>query len=209
MNILKKILAVVLACILVFGLAACGEAKVERNSDGNPHLTVPAKASKAGKYPAWVEVGKLSRAYITYEYDGQSVDRYFYYYLPSNYDPNDPPALMMTLHGSGVNADWQLREGNFVKIAEREGFAVLAPESTGVSKDRKLYGDGRGLTVLGQSDINALRWVAGDFEMAKGLGVDDVAYLSDLIDLFVAGNLIDGGRVYISGLSHGDRKSVV
>lgn len=95
-----------------------------------------------------------------------------------------PSPLVIMLHGGGGNAKNGAVMTGFNALAEEEGFTVVYPDGSGRSK--------------------LLTWNAGHccaFAMQED--VDDVRFLSDLIDDLVARGIADRRRVYITGMSNG------
>lgn len=105
--------------------------------------------------------------------------------LPLNHDPGRPVPLVLALHGgggSGVGFD-AVTHGQFTREVARRGWVVAFPE--GVANG---WNDGRPLT--------------GRRERARR-GVDDVAFLSALIDHLRQTLGVDPERVYATGISNG------
>lgn len=149
------------------------------------------------------KVGELAYGRELYRYRGQDVSRLYYYYIPSTYRAGDRLPLMLTLHGSGSNASVQLQWGDWVNRAEQEGFIVVAPEAVTIHKDGVLSSEGKSVLETGQTDFNYIRWNVSYTDPCAQYMVDDVAYLTDLVDLFVDAGYADPGRVYSCGMSHG------
>lgn len=109
------------------------------------------------------------------------LSRSYVLFVPKSYSSDKPMPLVMALHhftGSGRQME---RMSRLDDVAEREGFIVVYP-------------DGRGR-----------RWSAG-FEDAKFFlrdNVDDVAFLSTLLDTIESQYSIDTKRVYVTGGSNG------
>jgi polyhydroxybutyrate depolymerase len=87
--------------------------------------------------------------------------------------------LVLALHGRGGDGKGMERLSGFTAIARREGFTVVFPDGVGDS-----WHDGR------------------DEGPAAEQGVDDVAFLTALIDDFVARGS-DPRRVFVTGMSNG------
>ena len=95
-----------------------------------------------------------------------------------------PSPLVIMLHGGGGNGQNGAMMTGFNALAEKEGFTVVYPDGSG---RRKL-----------------LTWNAGHCcAYAMEEDVDDVRFLSDLIDDLVARGVADPSRVYITGMSNG------
>ena len=94
--------------------------------------------------------------------------------------------LVIVLHGGGGNAENAERMTGFTVKARKEGFVVVYPE-----------GSGRLRHAL-------LTWNAGHCcGYAMKENVDDVAFISALIDKLEQSYLIDDKRIYITGMSNG------
>lgn len=91
-----------------------------------------------------------------------------------------PHPLVLVLHGRAGDAVSAEDMTRFSAVADREGFAVAYPDGV----DRS-WNDARGEGP------------------AADQGVDDVAFLSDLVDTLVRDRNVDPKRVYATGLSNG------
>ncbi|OGW60075.1 MAG: hypothetical protein A2V83_11230 [Nitrospirae bacterium RBG_16_64_22] len=94
--------------------------------------------------------------------------------------------LVIVLHGGGGTAERMVRltNGGLSRLAEREGFIVAYPN--GIDKH---WNDGRGADETG--------W------RAQGENVDDVGFVSALIEELVKTQNADPRRVYVTGVSNG------
>lgn len=100
--------------------------------------------------------------------------------------------LVIALHGGGGNADNAERMTGFTALVEREGIVVAYPN-----------GSGRRQRVL-------LTWNARHCcAVAMERNVDDVAFLSALIDTLIASQQVDPARVFVTGMSNGAMMSHV
>lgn len=101
--------------------------------------------------------------------------------------PEPPPAgrsLVIVLHGRRISATDIRSITHFDRIADRHGFFVVYPEG-----HERSWNDGRANTP------------------AKRDGIDDVAFIRDLIDHLVDSERIDPARVGATGLSNGGAMS--
>ncbi len=98
------------------------------------------------------------------------------------YEPKTPGLhpLLVALHGRLGTGAQQLKLSAFTTIAEQEGFIVVYPDGIGRS-----WADGRNTSPASKE------------------GVDDAAFLTALIDEFVAHHQADPNRVYVAGMSNG------
>ncbi len=91
-----------------------------------------------------------------------------------------PFPLVIALHGRLGTGAQMSRLSRLTPIAQRDGFIVVYPD--GIERS---WADARGTSS------------------ASKLGVDDVAFLSSLIDEFVAHRHADPARVFVVGMSNG------
>ncbi len=108
-------------------------------------------------------------------YQGQV--RTYNVHLPSGYDRSRSWPLVLAFHGGYGSGKRIARNTGFNEVADREGFIVVYPDGI----DRH-WNDGRG-TV--NTDI------------------DDVGFVSDLIDRLVKFRNVDPSRIYATGISNG------
>jgi polyhydroxybutyrate depolymerase len=104
------------------------------------------------------------------------------------FDPGgtEKPALVIMLHGGGGNAQNAAIMSQFNALAAKEGFIVAYPEGSGRLAPR------------------LLTWNAGHCcAYAMSERVDDVGYISALIDHLVMTRNVDPKRVYVTGMSNG------
>jgi len=100
-------------------------------------------------------------------------------YVPAIYNASNPPCpLILNLHGYGSDALSQQYYGNFMPVADTANFLVVHPQGT------NYYG---------------YFWNAG----IVSSGVDDIGFLSNLIDSIKSQYNIDLNRVYSTGMSNG------
>ncbi len=112
------------------------------------------------------------------------LERTYLIHIPLSFDKTKQMPLVIALHGgsgSGV-AMVALTLGGFNVFSEREGFIVVYPD--GIEKH---WNDGRGL----------LRY------RTQRENIDDVGFISALIDHLAKKYNIDRKRVYVTGMSNG------
>lgn len=110
-------------------------------------------------------------------------DRWYRIDLPAN--PKGAP-LILALHGGGGNPDQFAAASGFARAATRAGFAVALPAGTGRRDDRLLTWNGG--------------YCCGS---AQRRGVDDVAFLKQVIKDASERFGVDGSGVYLTGMSNG------
>jgi polyhydroxybutyrate depolymerase len=104
--------------------------------------------------------------------------RTFRYHLPPELKPESP--LLLSLHGRLGQGKNQEKLSGFDAVADEGGFIVVYPD--GVERS---WADGRGTTPADQQ------------------GVDDVGFLTALVDHFIKEFKSDRRRVYAAGMSNG------
>lgn len=109
------------------------------------------------------------------------VEREYRIYIPSVYTGNDAVPLLLNLHGYTSNAFEQEVYGDFRPIADTANFILVHPQGTT---------DAGGTTF----------WNAFGSPTET---VDDVSFISALIDTVAANYNIDEDRVYSTGMSNG------
>lgn len=104
--------------------------------------------------------------------------RKYLLHLPTRLSERAPVPLVLVLHGGGGNARIASRLG-FTELADREGFAVVYPESLG-----RNWNDGRETPLLDGAP-------------------DDVAYIRALLGHLLAQYPLDPDRIFVCGVSNG------
>lgn len=95
--------------------------------------------------------------------------------------PASPPsALVINLHGAGMTGAQQAGLTNYDALADQYGFAVAYPDGIDLS-----WADGRGASIPDRQ------------------GVDDVGFLSALIERLSRDFAVPPGRVFVTGMSAG------
>lgn len=112
----------------------------------------------------------------SFMYDG--ILRTYILHLPPGYNSSVPTPLVLNLHGLTSDAQQQLFYTGFNTEADAQGYIVVYPNGVGNS------------------------WNSG-FNVPYHGGVDDVGFLSALIDTVSANYNIDACRVFSTGMSNG------
>lgn len=115
-----------------------------------------------------------------------NLKRTFIIHIPSNYDNSLQMPLVIALHGRGGNGKSMIciTKRGFNKLADKDGFLVVYPN--GIDRN---WNDGR-------MDEEAN-------DRAHKENIDDVGFISVLIDSLAADYFIDTKRVYVTGISNG------
>lgn len=119
-------------------------------------------------------------------FNHNGLKRTFNIHIPESYNEIEQFPLVIALHGRGGNG-WSMilltRKG-FNKLADRDGFIIVYPDGIELN-----WNDGR-------KDEEAN-------DRAHRENIDDVGFISALIDVMVRDFNIDSKRVYITGISNG------
>ena len=128
----------------------------------------------------------LSASAQYYLHDSISVDaqmRQFFIHLPNSTPPAAEVPLVLVLHGMGDNAA-NFRNIGFSPLADTNNFIVVYPQGL--------------LMNMVIQNVNAWR-IGTPFDG----NIDDVGFISDLIDTMKARYLVDTARVFVAGHSMG------
>ena len=124
---------------------------------------------------------KVSYAQIltgSFEFEGYT--RNYVVFLPQNYEENMP--IVLNLHGYTDNAIWQMEYSTMNEVADTAGFIVVYPNAIPP-------GFNTGLFIPGWPPLPT--------------HIDDVGFISALIDTIEAHYNIDTSRIYSCGFSNG------
>lgn len=116
---------------------------------------------------------------MTIVHDG--IDRNYNLYIPASYTGIDPVPLVIGFHGYGTTWNYFEDLSQFSVKSEAEGFIVCYPEATGTPSE----------------------WNVGIGFTPETLNIDDIGFVSALIDLLLSQYNIDPDRVYAIGFSNG------
>ena len=127
-------------------------------------------------------------------------NRTYEYYIPSSYDGSEAVPLLFSFHGLGSNPEGQIELTSFDALAEQEGFIAVFPEATAL--DPEEYPDcAQYLPELPGANI---MWNIGlNWTLQYCAGIDDVGFVSDMVDWFDSNYNINGNRIYATGMSNG------
>jgi len=196
-NMQKKLFSTIIyISILVLILSGCKnkEVSVDNEESSTPVAsalpTLPPNASST-PVPSEESTGKILQGSMEFE----GYVRTYEYYLPSTYNSKTPIPAILCFHGLGSNAYGQQLLTGFNQVAEEKGFIVIYPESTFIDTDE---------TTDDGSDFSwGKQWNAGYENLQFTAGVDDVGFISSLIDKLTTELNLDEKRIYATGASNG------
>ena len=110
------------------------------------------------------------------------LDRDYHLYIPESYDETINVPILFVFHGYGGNARNLMRWGDMKSVADTAGFILIVPQG---------YKDHRG----------SPHWNVGSW--TRGSIVDDIGFISALIDKINENYKVDLDRVYSYGNSNG------
>lgn len=114
----------------------------------------------------------------TLQHDGRT--REFFVHLPPGYDPNTPTPVVFDFHGRVFTATLQLGLTHMRDVADDEGFIAVHPEGIGRTWN--------GGVCCGEASTS---------------NVDDVGFVSAMIDELNNQLCIDDDRIFATGMSNG------
>lgn len=131
-------------------------------------------------YSKFLAINDVLHEYITVD----GLQRDFLIHLPANYTNNATIPMIIALHGGGGNA-WdmeKLTNFEFNKLSDKYGFIVVYPNGIG-----RHWNDGRNIEEY----------------YAQRENINDVKFISKLIDYMIEKYGVDPDRVYLTGMSNG------
>ena len=149
-------------------------------------ILLAAWASVAGTRPADADFQKALKTGKTemkrFEHGG--LKRSYGLYIPASYDQSKRVPLLVALHGGGCNAkNWpRITRNGFERLAEQTPFILVYPEG------------------LKRQWNNERRGEKNDAQKNK---VDDLGFITSLIDYLTEKFSIDKNRIYLTGVSDG------
>lgn len=153
-------------------------------------LSLPAcvRAADVKKLPDPATAGTFEH---TLTVDGS--ERRAFVHVPKKYDPKSPPPLVLVFHGGGGGAERYLSDNGWAELADKEGFVVVSPE---------------GLPAMPKSpanfQTNPRMWNSGQLpDRSPRTKIDDVKFVTNLVDDLAKRVPHDPKRVYLTGHSNG------
>ena len=110
------------------------------------------------------------------------IKRSYHLYVPALYDSRKAAPLVFALHGGGGTGNWMGKFTDLRTLADQHGFIAIYPNAV-----EKHWNDGRDLEDYRSQREN----------------IDDVGFISALIDAVASQYAIDRKRVYVTGASNG------
>lgn len=170
----------------LFALAACTGAAPVAPADAAAGDALPAADAGGDALPAAdAEADAPSEPDVPAAVAAMIAARPYNRRVPSNYSDARAWPLVVVLHGYGATGAVQAAYLGLAAAVERRGFLLAIPDGTLDSSGRRYW--------------NATD-ACCDFARA---GVDDVAYVTAVIDDMAARYRVDPGRVYLVGHSNG------
>ncbi len=126
--------------------------------------------------------GHLSRSLI---HDG--LERAYYLHIPPSYRNSTAAPLVVALHGGGGNGQKMDKLSRLSLLADQGSFIVAYPDAV-----ERHWNDGRGLSKYRSQKEN----------------IDDVGFISNMIDVIATEYNIDREQVYVTGASNGAMMSL-
>ena len=130
----------------------------------------------------------------SYTLEHGGITRYYDVHIPSAYDGTKPMPAVIYLHGGGGNIQSAYKDG-MDKESDKLGFILVSPAGTGILKTKILT-------------WNAGYWSGGGCcGYALNHNIDDVGFISAMIDDLETKFAVDNKRIYATGISNGGMMS--
>ena len=136
---------------------------------------------------AWIDdneeiSGDTGLFYQSTFFDGLSRD--YILFVPDSYDENENTPIVFNLHGGSSTAEEQLNYiSDMRSLSNNEKFILVYPQASS---------DANGIPIWNLGGVNS-----------KATDVDDVGYISHLIDRISEFYSVDRERIYVTGFSNG------
>lgn len=112
-------------------------------------------------------------------------ERTYSMYVPPSLVGEGKRPVVIAFHGGGMNSESMERLGGLNETADKHRFVVVYPDGSGRLKKVRTWNSGPHKSY------------------AQEKGIDDVAFISALIDKLVQEDKIDPRRVFLTGVSNG------
>ena len=130
-------------------------------------------------------ISKLTNNSIEESLTVDGIRRTYYLYVPKIYTPKKSVPLLIVLHGgggTGKDMEYKTTLRGFDKLADKENFIVVYPDAV-----ENHWNDGRN----------------DPYSYSAQHNIDDVKFISSLIDHLCRKYNINNNRVYVTGMSNG------
>jgi len=139
------------------------------------------QAMQPGRHPVGFTVDGIPRSGV--------------YFIPSTYDGQKKMPVVFDFHGSNSNPDGQLNRSSWDKVAEKNGFVVVALQGSLSGKTSGTFAWNVPFVPVSQTIIPT---------GAQG-GQDEMAFIQQAVKTVKQELCVDPARVYASGYSGGGR----
>jgi polyhydroxybutyrate depolymerase len=181
---LKKYCIIALLAIMAMLLPA--GAPIALAQESPPELS-------SGPHTGW-----MTENYTAWDNSTWSCNRTFEYYIPTSFTNSTEVPLLFSFHGLGSTGDQQRDLSRFDLLAEQEGFIAVFPNATNLTREGNPCN-----ATLPDLPGAEIQWNLGGGSLQYCAGVDDVGFVSDMIDWFETNYAINASRIYSTGMSDG------
>lgn len=123
------------------------------------------------------------------EHDG--LERTYSVHVPASYNKKTPLPVVLVLHGGYGNAKYAEKQTWMSKTADKHGFIIIYPEA--------LIG-----SYNPEAKLKYQHWNGGPrVDPKKSQNVDDVGFISAMLDKLERDFSVDSKRIYVAGISNG------
>ena len=133
-----------------------------------------------------VKIAPANRGLFNRKLTYDNLEREYTVYIPSSYDEVSEVPLLLHFHGFGGSAGEGLIFSDMQKIAETEGFILVAPQGSSLGEKKRSHWNHQPKSAKHNKS-----------------NVDDLGFTSALIDEIFSNYSIDSKRIYACGYSNG------
>lgn len=182
---MRIVRAALVAVVALMTIAACTSdakpAAVPASSSSGAPATLPASSAA----PACTKPHASGQVTETFDFQGES--RTYELYVPASYAGTRAVPAVFEFHGYGSNAKEQIVYGNFMPLADRDGFVIVAPDGqVGRGPGGPNGTGGRHFNLSGEPGLQ-----------------NDIQMIGALVDHIEDELCVDPARVFATGMSDG------
>ncbi len=141
----------------------------------------------------------LHTGWMMENYTSGTYNRTFEYYIPSGFTNSTAVPLLFSFHGLGSSGLEQIDLTKFDVLAEQEGFIAVFPDATTLDPEDYPVCAATLPPLLGAN----IQWNLGAGSLQSCAGIDDVGFVSDMVQWFETHYDINASRIYATGMSDG------
>ncbi|GLR70079.1 alpha/beta hydrolase family esterase [Agaribacter marinus] len=172
MRYISSITLTIAAFLTILLLTSCTS-----NTQTSDHVFKPTNIKGSHTFDG--NSGKI----IEHNFNHNGIKRSYIVYLPTNHQPDNKSALVLSLHGRTGTSHALMKSQRWHSLADSENFVVVFPQSAATELDGKL------MTQWNALNVNS--------------GIDDVSFLKNVVSRVHEQYKTSAKKAYVAGFSNG------